>query len=208
MQPDTVGTAPAFRCDHFLRALAVVRMVLLSDRQSIWKWADETAKQLDVPFQAVLNRLIRAVVHGDLKAEFDPLLGSLDNWRGQLKTTLIVGLNSDIRTNNATGFYLQFVMVHRIDFDEWFRQYNKNSPVTIAGARKRGRKAEKRDKVEHLMRKDLRENKLTTKQLHDMKEEALAALYKASRDTCRTARAAVLSESEFVEKPPDRISDK
>ncbi len=206
MQPDTAGTAPVFRRDHFLRALAVVRMPLLSDRQSIWKWADETAKQLDVPFQAVLNRLIRAVVDGELKAEFDPLLGSLDNWRGQLKATLIVGLNSDIRTNDATGFYLQFVMVHRIDFDEWFRQYNKNS-VTIAGARKRGRKAYTRDKVKDLMRKDLREKKLTTKQLHDMKEVALAAWYKASRDTCRAAREAVLSESEFVEESPDRISD-
>jgi hypothetical protein len=168
-------------------------MVLLSDRQSIWEWADETAKRLDVPFQAVVKRLIRAVVDGELKAEFDPFLGSPDDWRGQLKATLLMGLNFDIRINDATGFFLRFVMVHRSDFNEWFCQHNKTPSVTIAGAR-RGPKAGKRLRVQIRMRSEIDDGTLTTIQLEKLPEKQLAQRYGVSRDTARKARNAVLDD--------------
>jgi hypothetical protein len=165
----------------------------LSVRHSIWECADEIAKRLDVPFQAALNRLIRAVVDGELKAELDPLLGSINDWQGQLKTTLIIGLNDDIRRDNATGLFLQFVVVHRRDFDDWFRQQNKNSTVTIAGAR-RGPKAGKRLKVEIQMRDEIDHGALTALQLQKLPEKELAQKYGVSRDTARKARNAVLDD--------------
>jgi hypothetical protein len=74
--------------------------------------------------------------------------------------------------------------------------------------RKRGRTPEVSNKVKDSMRRDLREGKLTEQELDKMTEEAMKAQYGASRDICRNARLTVLSESEFVEKGPDRIIDK
>jgi hypothetical protein len=45
------------------------------------------------------------------------------------------------------------------------------------------------------MRNDLRSGKLTIQELREMKEEALKERYGASRNACRRARKAVLSES-------------
>jgi hypothetical protein len=64
------------------------------------------------------------------------------------------------------------------------------------------------NKIKEMMRTDLRGGRLTVQQLREMKETALEAQYKASRDTCRRARTVVLSESEFVDNSPDRNSDK
>ena len=168
-------------------------MLPFSHRQSIWEWADETAKQLDVPFQAFLKRLIRAVVDGELNAEFDPFLGSIRNWRDQLKATLAIGLNSDIRIDNATGFFLRFVMVHRSNFDKWFRQHDKNPTATISGAR-RGPKSGKRLTVEMRMRSEIDDGTLTAIQLQKLPEKQLAQKYGVSRDTARKARNAVLDD--------------
>jgi hypothetical protein len=70
-------------------------------------------------------------------------------------------------------------------------------------ARKRGRKPDVGNRIRDAMRKDLLENRHTVQQLKDMKEEEMAATYGGSRDTCRNARRAILSESEFVENVPD-----
>jgi hypothetical protein len=57
----------------------------------------------------------------------------------------------------------------------------------------RGPRPTVRKRVEAAMQTDLSLGKLTAEMLADMKEEALAERYKASRDTVRKARANVLS---------------
>jgi hypothetical protein len=82
------------------------------------------------------------------------------------------------------------------------------SNVVSISARKRGRKPGVANKIKDLMLKDLSEGKLTRQELDDMEEEAMAARYGASRDTCRKVRSAVLWESKIVENSPDGILDK
>jgi hypothetical protein len=68
---------------------------------------------------------------------------------------------------------------------------------TISFARKvRGPKSKVGRRVRDEMRRDLdlRDDGLTVEALGDMPEKELAARYKASRDTCRKAREAILSE--------------
>ena len=80
--------------------------------------------------------------------------------------------------------------------------------VDILGAPKRGRRPERGNQIKDSMRNELREYRLTVQRLNDMKEEELVARFGGSRDTCRKARRAVLSESEFVENASKRIVDK
>jgi hypothetical protein len=61
-------------------------------------------------------------------------------------------------------------------------------------ARRRGRRPTITDKVKAAMLADLRDGKLTAAQLRGEKEEVLTLTYGHSRDTCRRARAAALSE--------------
>ncbi len=61
-------------------------------------------------------------------------------------------------------------------------------------ARSRGPKPKQGPRVQAEMLAALREGQLTADQLDEMAEEALAATYNASRDTCRKARGRALSE--------------
>jgi hypothetical protein len=83
-----------------------------------------------------------------------------------------------------------------------------SSDVASMQARKRGRRPEVSKNVKNLMREELQKGKLTAPELDKMTEEAMAARYQASRDTCRKARKAVLSESRIVENSATRNSDK
>jgi hypothetical protein len=85
---------------------------------------------------------------------------------------------------------------------------NLGNLVSNNKARKRGRKSDVANRIKGLMEKDLSEGGLTRQELDDMAEEAMAARYGASRDTCRKVRSAVLPESKIVENSPDGISDK
>jgi hypothetical protein len=80
--------------------------------------------------------------------------------------------------------------------------------VVSLDSRTRGPKPETSNRIKGEMRNDLRTQALTKQGLRELKEEALAVQYGASRDTCRKARQEVLSESEFVDNSPDRNSDK
>jgi hypothetical protein len=72
----------------------------------------------------------------------------------------------------------------------------------------RGRRPQVSNRVKDSMRQDIQEKRFTKQELSGMSEEALAAQYEASRDTCRKARLAVLSESKIVEIASARILDK
>jgi hypothetical protein len=78
----------------------------------------------------------------------------------------------------------------------------------VVSTRKRGRSPGVSEKVKGLMREDLRKGELTRDDLFQMKEEAMATRYRASRDTCRKVRSCILSESRIVENSPGRNSDK
>jgi hypothetical protein len=99
------------------------------------------------------------------------------------------------------------LLIHREHVTHHWR-----SPAPVEPARthsgKRGPEPKTGNAVKEAMRKDLREKRLTVQQLVGMVEEALAARYGVSRDTCRKARKAVLQESEFVENSSERIPDK
>ena len=76
--------------------------------------------------------------------------------------------------------------------------YSDSKKVVPSVSRKRGRAPEKTERIKDEMRKNFRERKFTAAHLEKMKEEVLARQYSASRDTCRKARKAVLSEPQFV----------
>jgi hypothetical protein len=84
---------------------------------------------------------------------------------------------------------------------------SSDNVVRIDHPRRRGPKPVIGDKTRELMRTDLRNGRFTIQQFQKMTEEALAAEYDASRDTCRKAREVVLSEPEFVDNSPNRNSD-
>jgi hypothetical protein len=79
----------------------------------------------------------------------------------------------------------------------------KGAPPAGPGARKRGRKPIKFEKVTKAMRVDIEDGKQTPDSLGDMLEKTLVENYGCSRDTVRRARDVVLSE--IVEKSnPDK----
>jgi hypothetical protein len=79
----------------------------------------------------------------------------------------------------------------------------KGAPPAGPGARKRGRKPIKFEKVTNAMRVDIEDGKQTPDSLRDMLEKNLVETYGFSRDTVRKARAEVLAE--IVEKSnPDK----
>jgi hypothetical protein len=104
------------------------------------------------------------------------------------------------------------VSIRRESLDAWLKisttAKTAESKSPSGTARKRGPKPDIGNEIKETMRTDLRSGRLTTLRLRELKEEALAVQYNASRDTCRKARTAVLSESEFVDNSPDRNSDK
>jgi hypothetical protein len=83
-----------------------------------------------------------------------------------------------------------FIAIHELD------QLNEISPVVMpkgnpgrtGQGRARGPAPEKRDEIKARMRE------LGPNQLRSMKEEEMASTFSASRDTCRRARAEVMSE--------------
>jgi hypothetical protein len=64
--------------------------------------------------------------------------------------------------------------------------------------RRRGQKSKVLDRVKAEMHTAIREGRLTGEQLDALPEKAMESDYKASRDTCRRARAAVLEEIGYV----------
>ncbi|KRQ14253.1 hypothetical protein [Bradyrhizobium manausense] len=70
---------------------------------------------------------------------------------------------------------------------------SSRKPRLVVSAKKRGKKADKFERVMRDMRADLANGALTLESLKDMLEKHLEAKYSASRDTCRRARAAVLA---------------
>jgi hypothetical protein len=62
----------------------------------------------------------------------------------------------------------------------------------------RGPKPKRLEAVKEAMRAQIREGKLTPESLRTMLQKEMQAEFKASRETCQKARAAVLLKSEFV----------
>ena len=67
---------------------------------------------------------------------------------------------------------------------------SRKSPAAPSSSKTRGRKPEKFNEVVEKMRRDQHQGVI----IENLKEEALAEQYGASRDTCRKARDKVLSE--------------
>jgi hypothetical protein len=67
-------------------------------------------------------------------------------------------------------------------------------PISIAEARQRGRRPEKRARVEAAMKRDIQEGRQTLEGLKSMPQKVLAATYSVSRETARKSLTAVESE--------------
>jgi hypothetical protein len=72
---------------------------------------------------------------------------------------------------------------------------------TLRQQKRRGRRPKVRERIEAQMRAEVKSGKLTSENLNEMTEEALAVTYNGSRDSVRKARTNVLSELNFQQIP-------
>ena len=77
------------------------------------------------------------------------------------------------------------------------KQDHKSTRARVSRGQGRGRPGKVMDRVKKAMLADLYSEKFTALQLKEMTEEAMKAEYGASRDTCRKACVAALSEMNF-----------
>jgi len=110
-----------------------------------------------------------------------------------------------VRDDWDTGKWL-VLLIHRLRIDRYWAPPNTPSAGPASGnvipinTRKRGPLPEVGNRIRDAMRTDIREDRLSIQALGEMTEEAMAARYHGSRDTCRKARNTILSESEFTPK--------
>lgn len=71
-------------------------------------------------------------------------------------------------------------------------------PAAAKRAMARGPRPKVRERVEDLMRSELRARRLTKENLETMPQKEMQAKFEASRETCVKARRQILSEPEFV----------
>ncbi|GEC15271.1 hypothetical protein [Nitrobacter winogradskyi] len=97
------------------------------------------------------------------------------------------------RAHNTAGVVYTRILVSRPDVQRRWPEQKARTAVVLSSPAKRGPKKGvlKRVKAEMVSRNDMND-------LQSMTEEAMAATFSASRDTCRRARSEVLSE--FVGK--------
>lgn len=140
-------------------------------------------------------------------------------WSNLIKTDdmlLSLCYNREARYQNEFGINFMSGKEFRFDFDVVMRLWEPNikepadsdndietqleAKVGDTG-RARGRKPTKGESVRTAMRQAIRGGILTTQALNEMTEKAMEHSFGASRDTCRKARAAVLSEMSRIDLP-------